>query len=187
MKMSEEDVARFLVQFDKAREDIHNWPDWMQAAAQEAAARFPTGKLSSKVKLWGAYRHSTWHHYGESAREEHVHLIDADVNAFELARRINAYHARPDVIQSQRGIQYVIPPFKQRSESHYSPGGGGTDYTSYIEIKELPMLNPDECERPNTYSDFICEHGTRGCKFHAEKRKLTKAEQKDFNTTKYTV
>jgi hypothetical protein len=39
--MTEKEVKAFLSQFDRAREDFKNWPQWMQDAAVERAATFP--------------------------------------------------------------------------------------------------------------------------------------------------
>ena len=41
MPMTEQEVQRFLAQFDEAAEHIKEWPQWMQDAAVERAATFP--------------------------------------------------------------------------------------------------------------------------------------------------
>lgn len=40
--MTEREVQSFLAQFDQAREDFKTWPKWMQDAAVERVASFPT-------------------------------------------------------------------------------------------------------------------------------------------------
>ena len=90
--------------------------------------------------IYLAYRVSTHHHYGDAASETHEHLIDADTNQFVLIKRINAHFALPSTINSERGTRHEIPAFAMQSKPTYMPGGGGTDYTARIEIREAPTL-----------------------------------------------
>jgi hypothetical protein len=39
--MTEQEVQRFLAQFDEARREVAAWPKWMREAAHVAAATFP--------------------------------------------------------------------------------------------------------------------------------------------------
>jgi 5-bromo-4-chloroindolyl phosphate hydrolysis protein len=48
--MSDEEVRRFLAQFEQAREDMKTWPKWMQEAARVAAATFPRPPADRKPK-----------------------------------------------------------------------------------------------------------------------------------------
>jgi hypothetical protein len=180
--ITEEDGEKFLLAVTtQALQDTKDWPQWMREAAMLHILH-EKGQLPrpGTLKMWGAYRCSTWHHYGESPSEKHEQLIDADTNAFELVRRVNAYYAREDTIRSERGVQHVIEAFQFKSKPTYRPGGGGTDYTAYIEIRELPMLNPDRCEAYNMYADHLCDHGGRGCNQHPKGRTLTPEERKAF-------
>lgn len=90
--------------------------------------------------IYLAYRVSTHHHYGESSSETHEHLIDADTDAVALAKRLNVHFSLPETIRGERGTTHEIPEFTLRSNPTYKPGGGGTDYTAYIEIREAPTL-----------------------------------------------
>lgn len=90
--------------------------------------------------IYLAYRISTHHHYGESASETHEHLIDVDADQFALIKRVNEHFALPSTIQFERGTKHEIPAFSLASKATYMPGGGGTDYTAHIEIRQAPTL-----------------------------------------------
>lgn len=90
--------------------------------------------------IYLAYRVSTHYHYGESASETHEHLIDADVDLVALTKRINEHFALPSTIRGERGTKHEIPNSSMHSVPTYMPGGGGTDYTAHIEIRESPTL-----------------------------------------------
>lgn len=90
--------------------------------------------------IYLAYRVSTHHHYGESASEMHEHLIDADTDQFALIKRVNEHFALASTINSERGTQHEIPAFAMQSKPTYMKGGGGTDYTARVEIREAPTL-----------------------------------------------
>lgn len=90
--------------------------------------------------IYLAYRVSTHYHYGESASETHKHLIDADVDLQALIERVNEHFALPSTIRGERGTKHEIPLLSMHSVPTYMPGGGGTDYTAHIEIRESPTL-----------------------------------------------
>lgn len=90
--------------------------------------------------IYLAYRISTHHHYGEASSETHEHLIDADTDQFALIKRVNEHFALPSTIQFERGTKHEIPAFSMTSKPTYMPGGGGTDYTARIEIRQAPTL-----------------------------------------------
>lgn len=90
--------------------------------------------------IYLAYRVSTHHHYGESSSETHEHLIDADADLFALVKRVNEHFALPSTISGERGTQHEIPAGLRESPPTYKVGGGGTDYTANIQIREAPTL-----------------------------------------------
>lgn len=101
------------------------------------------------MAYWIARRHS--HRYGgalEGATEDHEQILDVDTDAHRLARRINEHFALPSVIRFERGHQFVIPPFRLKSNEVRS-GGGGCDYTAWIEIKEAPRVTTKPCPACN--------------------------------------
>lgn len=95
-------------------------------------------------KIFLAYRRS--HLYGgafEDGQSEHRHqLLDADTDAIELTRRVNAHYAHPETIRQERGNKLVIPAFAMRSNTVHG-SGGGCDYSAHIEIVEAPRLKVD--------------------------------------------
>lgn len=90
--------------------------------------------------IYLAYRVSTHHHYGESDSETREHIIDADSDVDALVKRVNAHFALPSTISGERGTQHEIPVPGRHSVPVYKVGGGGTDYTAHIEIREAPTL-----------------------------------------------
>ena len=90
--------------------------------------------------IYLAYRVSTHHHYGESASETREDLIDADADLFALVKRVNEHFALPGTITSERGTKHEIQAGMRKSSPTYMVGGGGTDYTANIEIREAPTL-----------------------------------------------
>lgn len=90
--------------------------------------------------IYLAYYVSTHHHYGESGATQHEHLVDADADQFALIRRVNEHYALPETIRSHRGTRHEIPAFASKSKPTYCGGGGGTDFTSYVEIRRAPTL-----------------------------------------------
>ena len=90
--------------------------------------------------IYLAYRVSTHYHYGDSPSETHEHLIDADGDLLALTERVNEHFALPSTIRGERGTKHEIPLLAMHSVPTYMPGGGGTDYTAHIEIRESPTL-----------------------------------------------
>lgn len=90
--------------------------------------------------IYLAYRVSTHHHYGESESKTHEHLLDADADLAALVNRVNEHFALPSTIRGERGTQHRIVAPSLHSTPTYMPGGGGTDYTARIEIRQAPTL-----------------------------------------------
>lgn len=106
----------------------------------------------------------------EDSREHHEHLIDADVDAEVLRKRINAHHALPMIVKFNRGNKHEIPPFAMSSKPMFG-SGGGCNYNAHIDIRPAPILkvtvcpacdgggrvpNPDPAMAGNNYFNVDC-------------------------------
>lgn len=98
-----------------------------------------TYPVSLQPGVWLAYRCSTRHYYDGESSTQHEYILDADTNPHELAKRVNAYFARPDQIRSERGKQHIIPAFASESKPLHG-SGGGCDYDAWLEIRKAPRL-----------------------------------------------
>lgn len=86
-----------------------------------------------------ALRKSTRSYYEDREYDHHEHIIDADTDIDALRDRVNAYYAKPDVMQYQRGQKLVIPAGEATSNVFRS-NGGGCDYSMYIILRRAPSL-----------------------------------------------
>lgn len=48
--MTNAEMKRFLSQFQKATDKVHNWPRWMFEQRHQRAATFPAAKVPAKQK-----------------------------------------------------------------------------------------------------------------------------------------